>query len=260
MGWKRGYSRLSSASTDNGDRLELQQPSKLDALKRHCLRDYHFVVYLLLLTSNFFFGALWLKETQHATTQSAEGRPSRDCVRPQLIQSPAREAIRYEKKRLWRDIDGPNPYTGKPRPEFDTAWRKIIEPMTIKVTADELAQFSEGDTTLAFKDGSGYIAEMAAYHELHCIKRIRRFIYLDHYYPNLTEAERVREDAHIDHCLEYWRQAAMCRGDVTLGTFFWRDGVPTSRVYTDNECIDWQALDVWARKRMVKMTDYSIFE
>ena len=41
--------------------------------------------------------------------------------------------------------------------------------MTIKVTADELAQFSEGDTTLAFKDGSGYIAEMAAYHELHCI-------------------------------------------------------------------------------------------
>lgn len=52
----------------------------------------------------------------------------------------------------------------------------------------------------------------------------------------------------------------MCRGDVTLGTFFWRDGVPTSRVYTDHECIDWQALDVWARKRMVKMTDYSIFE
>lgn len=51
----------------------------------------------------------------------------------------------------------------------------------------------------------------------------------------------------------------MCRGDTTLGTFFWRDGIPTSRVYTDNECVDWYALDYWARKRMVNMTDYSIF-
>lgn len=40
--------------------------------------------------------------------------------------APADSAIRYEKKRLWRDIDGPNPFTGKPRPEFDQAWRDII--------------------------------------------------------------------------------------------------------------------------------------
>jgi hypothetical protein len=54
----------------------------------------------------------------------------------------------------------------------------------------------------------------------------------------------------------------MCRGDVTLGTFYWRDtdGYPTSRVYTDNECVDWQALDTWARKRMVDMSDYSILK
>lgn len=51
----------------------------------------------------------------------------------------------------------------------------------------------------------------------------------------------------------------MCRGDTTLGTFFWRkDGMPTSRVYTDNECVDWQMLDHWARQRMVDMTDYSV--
>lgn len=44
---------------------------------------------------------------------------------PQLI-APATSAIRYEKRRLWRDIEGPNPFTGKPRPEFDQAWRDII--------------------------------------------------------------------------------------------------------------------------------------
>lgn len=53
----------------------------------------------------------------------------------------------------------------------------------------------------------------------------------------------------------------MCRGDITLGTFFYRqDGYITSRVYTDHECIDWHALDSWARKRMVNMNDYSMFE
>jgi hypothetical protein len=43
--------------------------------------------------------------------------------------------------------------------------------MTIKVTAEELVQFAEGDTSIALKDGSGYIVEMAVYHELHCIVR-----------------------------------------------------------------------------------------
>jgi len=76
----------------------------------------------------------------------------------------------------------------------------------------------------------------------------------------MTKEEREIEDAHMDHCLEYWRQSAMCRGDVTMGTFFWRpDGMATSRVYTDNECVDWQALDTWARKRMVNTSDYSLF-
>lgn len=41
--------------------------------------------------------------------------------------------------------------------------------ITIKVSGGELARFSEGDTTIAFKDGTGYIAEMGVYHELHCI-------------------------------------------------------------------------------------------
>lgn len=41
--------------------------------------------------------------------------------------------------------------------------------MVIKVTGDELSKFNEGDTTVAFKDGSGFLAEMSVYHELHCI-------------------------------------------------------------------------------------------
>jgi hypothetical protein len=63
-----------------------------------------------------------------------------------------------------------------------------------------------------------------------------------------------------DHCLEYWREAAMCRGDTTLSTFLWSEGKPFSHVYSDHECVNWQSLDTWARSRMVDMSDLSVLE
>lgn len=39
--------------------------------------------------------------------------------------------------------------------------------MTIKISKEELSNLP--DSSIAFKDGSGYIAELAVYHELHCI-------------------------------------------------------------------------------------------
>jgi len=81
----------------------------------------------------------------------------------------ATTAILYEKKRLWRDIDGSNPFIGKPCPELDSAWGELVScsltealapAITIKVSIAELFLFSEGDALLAFKCGSGYIAEM----------------------------------------------------------------------------------------------------
>ncbi|KAI1465031.1 uncharacterized protein F4812DRAFT_439306 [Daldinia caldariorum] len=253
MASSQSYHRL--YSTGKEDDSEHEELNSGPSIYHQNHQKVQIMIIALLVVSNVTFAGLWLASWMHRAHLK-----SSDCVRPQLTYSPATSAIRYEKKRLWRDIDGPNPFTGKPRPEFDQAWRDIIAPITIKVSDSELARFSEGDSTIAFKDGSGYIAEMAVYHELHCIKRVRRHLNLNLYYPNLTEVDRQKEDAHIDHCLEYWRESAMCRGDTTLGTFFWRDGVPTSRVYTDNECVDWYALDHWARQRMVNMTDYSQFK
>ncbi|KAL4768173.1 hypothetical protein BDW60DRAFT_132426 [Aspergillus nidulans var. acristatus] len=210
---------------------------------------YHYVAYFLLTASNILFLGLWL----------FSGQMRSDCIRPQLSYSPAKDdgAITYVKKHLMRDIEH-NPFTGEPRTELDAAWRHILEPMTTKISAEELAHLP--DTSIPFADGSGYIAELAVYHELHCVKRVRRFLHLSHYMPNITADELVRENTHIDHCLEYWREAAMCRGDTTLATFRWKDGLPYSRVYSDHECVDWEALDGWARGRMVDMSDYSILK
>ena len=110
-------------------------------------------------------------------------------------------------------------------------------------------------------------------------KRIRRHLALDYYYPNMTEDEKQREGPHsgefffsvpsisgrpptgvLDHCLEYWREAAMCRGDMTLSTFFWNQTFATSRVYSDHECVDWERQDAWARTRMLNIQDTGVLE
>ena len=67
--------------------------------------------------------------------------------------------------------------------------------MTLKISAEELGHLHEN--SIAFADGSGYIAEMAVYHELHCIKRIRRHFNLERYYPNMSVEEREKEEVHI---------------------------------------------------------------
>lgn len=52
----------------------------------------------------------------------------------------------------------------------------------------------------------------------------------------------------------------MCRGDTSLATFYWRGDEPVSHVYSERECVNWEALDKWARTRMVNMTDRSILQ
>jgi hypothetical protein len=59
--------------------------------------------------------------------------------------APAKQAIRYEKRRLWRDIDGPNPYTGAPRPEFDEAWRNIIERMLFGIDRIPMSNYENSN-------------------------------------------------------------------------------------------------------------------
>jgi hypothetical protein len=98
--------------------------------------------------------------------------------------APAKHIISYEKKRLMREIKR-NDFTGESRLEFDAAWRNLLErkdalsspmtllladqiidsAMTIRITAAEL--FHLPDSSIAFRDGTAFIAELAVYHELH---------------------------------------------------------------------------------------------
>ncbi len=47
---------------------------------------------------------------------------------------------------------------------------------------------------------------------------------------------------------------------MPLTTMFWRDGLPTSRSYSDHECVNWDALENWVRSRMVGLQNPTILE
>ncbi|QSZ30679.1 hypothetical protein DSL72_000237 [Monilinia vaccinii-corymbosi] len=259
MANQQKYSKLGSkSSADAIDVGESPQPSDNDEFyyaspKRRSFCHTNFIAYTALILSNIVLFILWMKSSYLSSPTVSDA----NCVRPKLVFSaPAfNGAVTYERRRLFRHLND-NPFAGPPRPELDAAYEKILEPLTTKITNEEYEHL--GATTLGLKDGSGYVGEMAVYHELHCIKRIRRHLNLNHYYPGLTGKELERENAHADHCLEYWREAAMCRADATMATMFWRDAVPTSRAWSDHECVNWELFDTWARSRTLNLTDPGI--
>ncbi|KAK2606714.1 hypothetical protein N8I77_005445 [Diaporthe amygdali] len=56
----------------------------------------------------------------------------------------------------------------------------------IRVSEDELKTMNK--TSIALRDGSGYIAYLETLHMLHCVKRIYQFIHKEHY-PDIVESE-----------------------------------------------------------------------
>ncbi|PSN69535.1 hypothetical protein BS50DRAFT_599728 [Corynespora cassiicola Philippines] len=214
--------------------------------RRHLTNLVNALLLLLLVVSNgVWWAAFHSREAQEASSS---------CVRPQLVWSPGTIAIEYERVVLNRSIESENVFAGKRTKAMDKAWAELVKPMALKISNEELEQL--GETSISFRDGSGYLAEMGVFHELHCVKHLHEHLSLD--FRNMTEDELDFERAHVDHCLEYLREAAMCRGDPTLAFFTWDDGIPKSKRDTTNECVKWDKLRAFAESRMVDVSDYSV--
>ncbi|KAI0187900.1 hypothetical protein EV127DRAFT_435571 [Xylaria flabelliformis] len=174
------------------------------------------------------------------------------------LYSPAQGAVVFES----RPVDGlaeGSIYAGYPNSESDAAWNALMEGINLKILPEEMSQLDQG--SLELKDGTGYLGTLGVYHELHCIKRIRRWIYRDYYYPNATDDEYNERMTHAEHCLEFIRQAAMCHGDITVTSFKWlhdRDGhviEPTTKEGALHQCVRWDTLSGWAKSRRVDLFD-----
>ncbi|KAL7621387.1 hypothetical protein AAE478_008709 [Parahypoxylon ruwenzoriense] len=169
--------------------------------------------------------------------------------------------IQYESRYFRKYGHWDSPFSQKAGPGLDDAWHTLLSGMNIRAPKEWLEPFGVDSVRLA--DGSGVLVQLGVYHELHCLKKLKHWNYRSHYYGNLSDVELKEEESHIEHCLEWLRVAALCRGDTTLTTFHWggRDG---SSLQTDypipHQCVNSERLLRWSEERAVDITQEGLLE
>ncbi|KAK8055064.1 hypothetical protein PG993_000291 [Apiospora rasikravindrae] len=175
--------------------------------------------------------------------------------------APADAVVRYEKTYFDKYGHLSSPFSKKPGPELDAAWHKELSGMNIRISKEWLNDL--GTEYIRLADGSGVLAQLGLYHELHCLKRVKHWIYYSHYFGNGSNVDQEEEEAHVEHCLEWLRVAALCRGDTTLTTFRWggkKGGSLETEYPTPHQCVDSASLMEWAEERAVDITQEGVLE
>ncbi|KAI0516712.1 hypothetical protein F5B22DRAFT_655871 [Xylaria bambusicola] len=170
---------------------------------------------------------------------------------PDLFPSLARASVIRKDSRVFPLTVAGTPFAGDPSAELDHAWHDLLKDTTIRVSKDDLAYYNV--TSLPLADGSGFASELFMTHELHCLKKVRQWIYKETYFTHVQGLELNELKRHVDHCIETLRQGIMCRGDVSLGTYTYLRGSidVTARSWGKHQCVDFEALITWARERAV---------
>jgi hypothetical protein len=223
------------------DGTETRYPSKSRFLH---LRPW--LSHAVLMSTTIVFAILWARA------------PSIDDV---VLYSPANEAI--ESIGLIRfngSLDAPSIYRGSPSPELDAVWDDIaVDARSVRMTLDQLLRTGEKPSpAMAIypgEYGGGYMATIGAIHMLHCTNMLRRVSWGDHYrssdYSINGSPEAFR--THLDHCIEMLRQDIMCRGDVTMLTYDWAEGVedPLPNFNVLHQCRNFEKILNWVDEHRV---------
>ncbi|KAF7525071.1 hypothetical protein G7054_g11195 [Neopestalotiopsis clavispora] len=168
--------------------------------------------------------------------------------------SPVRDYVEYELRPENPDMHAMGNYSGLPSTEQDRAWDGLMEPSFFRVTKDELERAGESLINLAELEDGGYPATLGVYHELHCVRQLRFYLWRHRYYPHMTNAQSDYLEYHLDHCIEVLRRTVMCRGNTALRSFAWVNfsaNLPDSQSNADMSCVRWSSIDQWSRNRMV---------
>ncbi|KAI1120825.1 hypothetical protein F5Y10DRAFT_289256 [Nemania abortiva] len=160
--------------------------------------------------------------------------------------SPAQPAIKYISQRLGYDL---GPLTGEPRLELDQAWSRLLRSSMLIISQDELEKMNK--SSIALRDGSGYVGYLEAHHMLHCVKRLYQLQHPEYYLDVLEYGSLTSE--HSDHCFQVLIEGIMCNVDVTLNTYFWLSSHEIKGNRTGSrKCTDWNHLQAWADERTLR--------
>ena len=105
--------------------------------------------------------------------------------------------------------------------EADIAWTSLMPPNEgfVLVQDPEKYDLPQGKNSTS---GKGSLYDVSAFHQLHCLTKIREHVSLLNFAldGHVDEASREKllkpQMRHMDHCFDYLRQGIMCAGDTTL--------------------------------------------
>jgi len=138
-----------------------------------------------------------------------------------------------------------SPYTGPPSYELDLAWHKLFANSNLRISNEEMDTMDQ--KSVPFADGSGYWVNLDVYHQLHCLKFLRWYVYPE-YYGFRLNATNVK---HADHCIENLRRNIMCMPSLDILMLDWKPEkkTPQPRFSYSHTCVNWDKIDAWAGER-----------
>ncbi|CAF9919936.1 MAG: hypothetical protein GOMPHAMPRED_001932 [Gomphillus americanus] len=163
--------------TDSTERDEIPaeiQQFWLESKQRssHARLIYHAVIHLLLIASVLYVG------TSHFWTSRT--------LKPYAY-SPAANIVEFFDSDEDPVTHGHRSiYYGEPTTENIAAWDDLVDPTFMAVTKEELVRSGgspERAVRLADYDGQ-FVAGTGVYHNLHCLRRLRWWVYQDYFYSN----------------------------------------------------------------------------
>jgi hypothetical protein len=225
-------------------------------------RPIYFHVVLILVYSAIYVGLL----LRTFSIRPPDADPSVPQPRPPH-RLPAREGLIWEERQFPTEITN-NAFAGDPRPELDEAWHHLLHNDNILVPKDYLDE--RNLTSIYTKDGTHGVASLSTYHALHCLKKVKRMLFKTYYHDGKSEEAMAREIKHVDHCVEYIREALMCQPDLSLVTFRWINDTaqhedksafyPTNFDVSLHTCAKWEPLDRWAGARRFDLFDVDLLQ
>ncbi|KAL7941843.1 tat pathway signal sequence [Trichoderma barbatum] len=165
-----------------------------------------------------------------------------------LLDSPAKEAVKWEKVVLDHSISIDNSFKGQPRPEQDAAWNSLVLYQKLVISNDKL----DATGAVQLNDGTDRVLfTLNVFHNLHCLNYIRKFIFRSGNYEDMfPELGRDGQLDHAGYCVDMIRQSIICEGDISISTYDWKIDhlLPWPNFRVAHECVNWDNIVDWARK------------
>ncbi|KAF9486940.1 hypothetical protein BDN71DRAFT_770718 [Pleurotus eryngii] len=162
------------------------------------------------------------------------------------LYSPANEAVSYQHRKFFNGF-GRNisPFQVPPSKELDELWEDLHNFRISRIPKSQ-AKLLPNVMEAIPGDEEHYAVELNVFHELHCLNRIRKTIYSEHY-PDMRISLPGKE-IHMSHCLDSIRQSLVCSSDVSLIVWKWDEeaGQSFPRGNVVHRCRDLDRIKEWA--------------